>query len=61
MTEITKCNDAGKYCKSYESCYRFTSKEDELQSYSNFHNNEEVEKCEFYLNKEEFIKDLEEK
>lgn len=25
------------------------AKENEMQSYSNFHNNEEVEKCEFYL------------
>lgn len=59
MTDITKCAEAEKYCKDCESCYRYTAKEDERQSYSNFHNNEEVEKCEFYLNKGEFLKNLE--
>lgn len=47
--DITKCAEAKKYCKSCDSCYRNTAKENEMQSYSNFHNNEEVEKCEFYL------------
>lgn len=53
MADITKCAEAEKYCKNCESCYRYTAEDDEQQSYSNFHNNEEVEKCEFYLNKEE--------
>lgn len=53
MFDMMKCAEAEKYCKSCESCYRYTAKEDELQSYSNFHNNEEVEKCEFYLNEED--------
>ena len=51
MADITKC--AGMWCKSKETCYRYTAKEDEYwQSYSDFWREikDDEDKCSHYWN-----------
>jgi hypothetical protein len=45
MPDITKCQN--EYCPQKETCWRWTSPPDRLQSYSFFDFNEE-DGCEFY-------------
>jgi hypothetical protein len=45
MPDITKCNN--EECPKKDTCYRYTSKPDEMQSYSKFKPNDDGQ-CEYF-------------
>lgn len=51
MADITKCANCKKYCKDYETCYRYNAIANRhYQSYCEFHKRKKTNKsvCEYY-------------